>query len=56
MMGRQGHRSLDTTNTKQLLLVLGQPAANVTPAMRTSPVPAYDARALARGKDVHAYS
>ena len=41
---RRGHRSLDTTNTKQFLL--GRPTANVTRATRASPAPTYDARAL----------
>jgi len=40
--------------TEQLLL--GRPTANVTRATRASPAPAYDSRALVRGKDVHAYS
>ena len=55
-MAWRGHHGLDTTNTKQLILVLGRPTANITRATRTSSVPAYDARALVRGKDVHAYS
>ena len=55
-MAPWGHCGSDTTNTKQLLLVLGRPTANVTRVMRTSLVPTYDARALARGKDAHAYS
>jgi len=51
---RRGYGGLNTTNTKQLLL--GWPTANVTSATRASPAPTYDARALARGKDAHAYS